>query len=160
MDQVTVSRSSAEGTITSVEDGVGMMWTLDEEGENEQRTILPFGDVSSIVGSAHLAVEVDRVLAAPDDSAVADATVQFGITVDDADDVDALRSGLVDQDVVVFLRRTPVFDYEDGLFGVMLDGGLLCRRGETQPLDCPALEPGFADALELKAVTDEMLAAG
>ena len=148
-----------EGTITSVEDGVGMMWTLDEQGENERRTILPFGDDSSMVESAHLVVDVDRFLAEPEDNPVTAGQVRFGITVDNADDVAALRSGLVDQSVVLFLRRDAVFDYEEDLFGVVLDGALLCRRGESQPLECPALDSGLATALELESVTDEMLAA-
>lgn len=148
-----------EGTITSVEDGVGMMWTLDDQGENEQRTILPFGDNSSMVESAHLVVDIDSVLAAPEDNAITDGQVRFGITVDDAGDVAALRSGLVDQSVVLFLRRNAVFDYEEDLFGVVLDGAMLCRRDESQPLECPALESGLASALELESVTDEMLTA-
>ncbi len=146
-----------EGTITRVDDGVGMTWALDERGENEQRTILSFGNDDAMVRSAHLTLDVERVIASPPQTTVADGAVRFGLTVDDTADVDVLRDGLIDQHVVVFLRRTAVFDYEDDLYGVVVDGSLLCRRGGSQPLECPALEFGLADALKLDSVTEAML---
>ena len=53
--------------------------------------------------------------------------MRFGLVVDDVADARALRDGLVGQTVVAFLTASPVFDYEAELYGVVIDGGLLCR---------------------------------
>ena len=42
--------------------------------------------------------------------------------------------------MIAFLTMGPVFDYEAGLYGILIDGGLLCRRGDQAPLECPALD--------------------
>ena len=73
--------------------------------------------------------------------------------VDDVAEAGALRDGLVGQSVIAFLTMGPVFDYEAGLYGILIDGGLLCRRGDQAPLECPALDDSLRQSLAIGSVS-------
>ena len=51
-----------EGTIESVDDGVGMTWTF--ENDEEERLILPFDDRAAMAVSAHVRLAATQVLGA------------------------------------------------------------------------------------------------
>ena len=139
-----------EGSIARIDDGVGMVWTLDENGENEQRQFVTFTAVDAMARSVHVTIDVGRVVAGDGPEA---SPVRFGLVVDDVADARALRDGLVGQTVIAFLTASPVFDYEAELYGVVMDGGLLCRRGDEAALECPALDEGLRQALAVGSVT-------
>lgn len=146
-----------EGTISAVDEGVGMTWTFENESGPETQVILPFGNDDAMVNSAHVTLEVEHVIIGGTDETNVGGHVRFGLAVDDEGDVKALGEGLPGQNVIVFLRRSPVFDYDEALYGVVVDGGLLCRRGESHPMECPGLQSGLAERLDVEAVTDQML---
>lgn len=143
-----------EGTIVEVANGVGMTWTFDDDGE-ERRQLLAFDDDSAMTRSVHVTMTVDRVLAGhlpPGDA-------RFGLVISDEGQAAALRGGLVGNQYVAVLTRSPVFDYEPALYGVLVDGGLLCRWNEDRTLDCPALDDSLKSALDIAAVSDSALTA-
>lgn len=143
-----------EGSITRVDDGAGMTWTFDENGENEQREILSFKDEAAMARSVHVTMTVDSFIAgAPPE----EPDVRFGLVIYRVGDAEVLRDGLVGETFIAFLTNTAVFDYEANLYGVLFDGGLLCRRGDDQPLECPALEDGLAERLDISSVSVEKL---
>lgn len=142
-----------EGAIVQIDDGVGMSWRLDEHGE-EQRQILAFDDDEAMVRSVHVSMTVHNVIAgtAPDTS-----DVRFGLVINDEDDAEVLRDGFVAQSYIAFLNESALFDYESSMYGVEFDGGLLCRRGDDQVLDCPALDDSLIEALCIESVTAQNL---
>lgn len=103
-----------EGTISGVDEGVGMTWTFENENESgpETQVILPFGDDGAIVNSAHVTLEVEQVIIGGADETHDGDEVRFGIAVDDAGDVTALREARPKRDRVsssfarVRLRRS------------------------------------------------------
>lgn len=143
-----------EGTVTAVDEGVGMTWTFDDD--TELRHLTAFDDDEALVRSVHLTMAVDRLLAGTADDA---AEVRFGLAIHRVDDHATLAAGLTGGRYVVFLIESPVYDYEPGLYGVMIDGGLLCRL-DAETLDCPALEAGLARALDLAGATEMVLPTG
>jgi hypothetical protein len=147
--------TAVEGTVTTVERGVGMSWMLDDNGENEQREILPFEDEAAMVRSVHVTMRTDRVLAGQ-----AGAEIRFGLVISDTGEFTTMRDGLTDGDFVAILIASPVFDYEPELLGVMIDGGLLCEWNDARRLACPALEAGLAAALAVSDVSETMFAGG
>ena len=145
-----------EGTVDTVEPGAGMTWTLDDNGENEQRQILPFDDDAAMVRSVHVTMSAERVLVGSSDG----ATVRFGLAISDDSDAAKLRDGLSGNEYVAVLTASPVFDYEPGLHGVLFDGGLLCIWDDERNLDCPALDEGMRSALAVAEVSEADLTAG
>ena len=145
----TYDATIVEGVIVQIDDGVGMLWTLDEYGE-EEREILAFDDVDSMVRSVHVTMTIRNVIAgAPADR----STLRFGLGIDDEGDAQALRDGFIGQSFIAFLNESAVFDYESGMHGVAFDGGLLCRRDDDHALDCPALDDSLMEALDIGSVT-------
>ena len=149
-DPTSYNLTIVEGSIARIDDGVGMTWTLDESGENEQRRLFAFAAGDAMARSVHVTIDVERVVAGDGPEA---SPVRFGLVVDDVDEAGALRDGLVGQRVIAFLTMGPVFDYEAGLYGVLIDGGLLCRRGDQTPLECPALDDSLRQSLAIGSVS-------
>lgn len=84
------------------------------------------------------------------------ADVRFGLVIDDLEQFDTLRDGLQHDELVAFLTPSELWNYENDLYGIMVDGALLCRV-EGEDLNCPALEDGLASALELDQAADILL---
>jgi hypothetical protein len=139
-----------QGTVTAVDRGIGMSWTFDDDAE--QRHLTDFNDPQAVVRSVHVTMTIDRLLAGSDDA----TDVRFGLIIDEPEQHDTLADGLTGEPFVAFLTRSELWDYENDLYGVMVDGTLLCRP-EDEGLDCPALDEGLAAALELDAAAETLL---
>ncbi len=113
-----------------------------------------FDDPQAMVRSVHITMTIDRLLAGSDDA----ADVRFGLIIDEPEQHDTLADGLTEEQFVAFLTRSELWNYENDLYGVLVDGTLLCRL-EGEGLDCPALDQGLASALELDAAAETLVGA-
>jgi len=143
----------AEGTVTAVDQGIGVSWTV--EDDVEQQHLADFDDQQAMVRTVHVTMSIDRLLAGTEHGS---ADVRFGLVIDDLEQFDTLHDGLTGEQLVAFLTPSELWNYESDLYGIMVDGALLCRV-DGEDLDCPALEDGLASALELDAATDILLTA-
>ena len=113
------------GPVLRVTEGVGLNWTFDERENTEQRIVLPFGDPEAIINTVHVTVRADSRVT---DGLVADPgdEVTFGLAFSGLFSLMAMREELVDHPgVAVLLYEPSPFDYAEGLWGVLEDGGLL-----------------------------------
>lgn len=153
-----------EGRVVAVEDGAGMRWEMHEDGGDGDRILLPFGDPSADGHTVHVRFDVDAVIAGglnqdQHPSRQQDHNrVVFGLFVADQASARRIRDSLDGKPFIVFLTDSAAFDYDTEVgYGVRVDGGLLCRRGEGSALECPGLEPGLGEFLGVDLVTADML---
>lgn len=128
------------GRITAVDPGASFTWAVEDEeadARGEQRTQLKYGDKESWIDTIHLQVEVDSHIAGPK----APATLTVGVAMNPGIGIDAARKdyGSLDS-LVFFLRKSPVFDYEPELWGVIQDGSLMGELDESGTITFPLVD--------------------
>lgn len=142
------------GTISAVEPGAGFRWDLSENGDNEVRVQLPYGDAEAMINTVHATIKVEEFLAPHSD--LRDTEFQFGLAFSPRVPLEAAVADLTNLgEVVVFMDSSPVFDYQPGLHGVMENGQLIgiVNNGNVE---FPIAD---GDELDLGSVTVEMLKA-
>ena len=94
-----------------------------------------------MIDTFHLEVEVTALIAAADDRHSVGDRVQVGISLDPDvtfEDVKADFGKL--EGAVFFLQTSPVFDYEDSVYGIVEDGALVAIPDEDGELSFSLLE--------------------
>lgn len=133
-----VSEALVVGRVFSVDEGRSFSWT--DEGGNEVRTELSFNAKSAMVSTIHIQVAVDSAQARTDTIARG-SEITIGLALNASVNVQALARELIaTQGVVVYLRRSPVFDYDPKLWSVLDDGDFLGIVGEDSAVRFPILE--------------------
>lgn len=129
------------GDVVEVRSGRSYTWELDENGENERRIELPFDDTQAMIDTFHLAVEVTAVIAASDNRHSVGDRVQVGIALDPDVTLEDVKADFGDlEGAVFFLQDSPVFDYEDSVYGIVEDGALVAIPDEDGDLVFTLLE--------------------
>lgn len=130
------------GTVVEVDIGKGFRWELDSEGE-EVRIEEPFNGPDAWVSTVHVTLAVQEVIYAASGQPGLDSlsTVTFGLSFNSPVEDEAFVEELTDLgELVVFLHESPVYDYQPGLWGVMMDGRLLGVVDEEGSISFPAYE--------------------
>ncbi len=140
------------GTISSVEKGAGFRWELTEDGNEEKRIELPYGDPEAMINTVHATIKVEELLAPHSDRR--DTEFIFGLAFSPRVPFEAAVGDLKGLgDVVVFLDSSPVFDYRPGLYGVVENGQLIGVAQKDGSVDFPLAE----DELTGSDVTIDLL---
>jgi hypothetical protein len=143
------------GSFTEVTPGRGFSWTLTETGE-EQRHEHEYGADEAWINTVHATLAVDDVLAPARGSEVRPGSVvSVGIALDDpvsASDATSELAGL--GEVVVYLVRSPVFDYQSGLYAILEDGAFLATVNPEGALCYLFLEAGAVSVGDGRSITD------
>lgn len=125
----SVADSYVVGDFVSVEPGRSFRWTFEDEKEVTHETAFNAEDAQA--SSVHLVLRIKRSIVDPDLSASAKRefsagkTVTLGLGMGRLVDIDAIRKELQGTTLVALLYKSPVFDYDKSLWGVLRDGGLL-----------------------------------
>lgn len=147
----SVADAYVVGDIVDVQPGRSHRWTFEGEDEVERRHELAFNAEDAQASTVHLVVRIVRSIVGPDVSDGvwrgfgAGKDVTLGLAMGAQVDVPALRESLVGQPVAALLYgSSPVFDYDENLWAILQDGGLLghvgddgtvtFREGSTVPL--------------------------
>lgn len=113
------------GPVESVDAGVGLLWEFDEDGENERRIAVEFGDDRAVVNTVHVTVRPTRVIT---DGLIEepDGPVTFGLAFSDPIDLEEISAELRSYEAIAALLYEPSpFDYVPGLWGVLEDGAMV-----------------------------------
>ena len=112
------------GRVESVEAGRSFAWVEDDETDSIEKIELPFGDEKAEASTIHVTVAADQIVAA--DNVTVGQQVTFGIAVGPGTDVGDVRAEFEEYGTVAaLLVNSAVFDYEDGLFGILEGGAFL-----------------------------------
>lgn len=127
----------------------------DETDDAPDGTETDFGDPDAIWRSIHVSINVETVV-----SGAVDEPVLVGFAFDPRLSVEDIRAQFEEfGSVLLFLNRSPVFDYDPHVYGTVLDGallGLVDARGQIQ---LPVLEANEGARLLQRASTIEQLRA-
>lgn len=124
------------GEVIDVDEGRSSTWSADGENRSE----VEFGSSEAMSSTYHLQIKVSDVVGSPTSSVAPGDTVRVGLALDpDLTLKDVERDFLGLDGAVFFLQRTPVFSYEEDLFGIAEDGALVAIPGEDGQLDFPML---------------------
>lgn len=130
---------AVEAKVLDINEGVGLRWTFDENGENSRKTLTAFDDASAEVRTVHFSLFVDRFIGGNEKVSPGDE-LQIGLAVSPNVSIDEARRGLENASpAIFFLETSPVFDYEPGLFSISEDGLLVAVPDDDGQLTFPSL---------------------
>jgi hypothetical protein len=134
----------AVGRFESVKEGRGFSWSLTADGE-EVRHEHPYGSKDAWVHTIHITFRVGEVVASRATAFGVDAgdVLIVGLALDDT--VDMARSAeelSALGEVVVFLVRSPVFDYSSDMWAILEDGAFLGQVTADGTIEFPVMSPG------------------
>ena len=99
-------------------------------------TLTDFDDSRALWRTFHATFDVAEVI-----SGTANAPVTVGLAVGPKVTVDTVRRDLVAmKEVVVFLERSPVFEYDNTILGVVSDGALIAQVDAEGNLTLPVMD--------------------
>lgn len=121
------------GNVTDVTEGKA----FNVEGNDAPGgTLTDFDDPKAQWRTFHLAVDVAEVI-----SGTAANKITVGLAFGPNIDVESVRADMTSmKDVVLFLERSPVFGYDDAIYGVLSDGALIAQVDNQGTLTLPVLE--------------------
>jgi hypothetical protein len=145
------------GRFTAAEPGLGFVDNLDPDPGERGSTPVSFDDTSAQWRSLHLTFVVDRVLGG---AARNGDTLHVGLAVSGGTDSSTfLREATLLGQVVVFLHRSPVFDYDKTLWAIVADGGMLATYSASGDYDFVFLDEGYVTPLANSETFEALLAA-
>lgn len=126
------------GKVESVEPGRSFAWVEDDETDSIEKIELPFGDDKAEASTIHITVAADDVIAA--DGVKVDREVTFGIAVGPETSVADVRAEFEAYGTVAaLLVESAVFDYQEGLYGIV-EGGKFLGTSADGVISFPLLE--------------------
>ena len=126
-------------SVVEVTEGAAFRWQVDTY-RGEQREQLPYDSEEATVRTVHLVVEVAEVFGRSGLDVGRGQQVTVGLAVNEEADTDDVVDSLEDlPPSLFFLHRSAVYDYEDGLLGVLQDGLLVAVPDGDGELSFPAL---------------------
>lgn len=118
-----VSDQYVRGIVVSVEPGIGMNWTLDENGEATRQ--LEFGSSDALVNTVHLVISPVKMFG-PNGQSGDRGNVKVGVALTGAVDLRSIRSELINREIAAILvDSNPVFSYSPGLKSILEDGNYI-----------------------------------
>jgi hypothetical protein len=143
------------GSFTEVTPGRGFSWTLSPTGE-EQTHEHEYGAEEAWINTVHAIFAVDEVLASARGSEVRPgSTVSVGIAIDNAVSATQGTSELAGLGtVVLYLVKSPVFDYQPELYAILEDGAFLATVSPQGALSYPLLDNSAVSVGDGRSVTD------
>ena len=130
------------GRISDVERGRGFYLP---DGDAPRGTPTDFDDPRALWRTVHATVEVDQAIAGQ----LPAGRVVVGFAFGHEPPFEDIKRGLeVTGRVLVFLERSPVFDYADFVYGVPIDGTLLGVVDDDGRITLPAAEPADQKLLD------------
>lgn len=141
------------GQIVDVSPGYGF---VTQHQDDPSGTQADFDDPDAAWATVHLTLEVVEQLDSDSNPSTpgTPATLQVGYAVAPGVDVQTLEAGFrALGDVVLPLEKSPVFDYDPELYGIVADGGLLATLQDGR-LSLPALEDSAEQVMLGNGETD------
>lgn len=140
------------GQVTDVQPGRAF---TDETDDAPDGTETDFGDPDAIWRSVHVSIKVETVVS----GAVVEPVV-VGFAFDPRLSVEDIRAQFVGfGSVLLFLNRSPVFDYDPEVYGTVLDGALLGVVDDEGHIALPLVDRQDAKGLLREASSVEELEA-
>ena len=120
-------------TVVEVEKGTARSWG-DDAGNPDARRSVSFDSPDANTKTIHLTAEVTEVLFGE----VTEKTIRVGLAVLAEADFERLKPEVLRLGTVVLpIYRSPVFDYDDSLYGIRRDGSLLLVVDRADVLSAP-----------------------
>ena len=137
----TLTDAVVVGHVIGVTPGRARYWPEDDEAGPGIE--VPFDDPRAMSRTLHADVAVTEVVA----GRIAEGTLVVGFAIGTSSEaLDVMTAGLPALgDLVLFLRRSGVFDYDPAVWGVAEDGAMLAEVEEGGRLSMPAVEPYRAE---------------
>lgn len=120
-------------TVTDVERGTAQSWGDDEDNPDAGRAV-PYDSPDADTKTIHVTAEVTEVLFGE----LPEQTIRVGLVLPSDADFERLKPEVLELGTVVLpVYRSPVFDYEDDLYGIRRDGSLLLVVDQAGALTAP-----------------------
>ena len=141
------------GTVVDVEKGTAQGPAQDEDNP-EAGGPLPFDTPDASSKSVHITVKVTEVLVGETAE-----TIRVGLALPGSAELEQVKADLLALGTVVLpIYRSPVFDHDDGLYGIKRDGSLLLVIGEAGALSAPYYEADPEPLLVNTSTLDQLRA--
>lgn len=135
------------GRLSRSDAGVGLSWTLTDDGE-EVTVEHPYGSDEAWVHTLYVTVDVDEVIVGEASS----KQIAVGLVIDQpVDPADASVELQELGDVVLYLVDSPMFDRDEGVYGVLEDGAFIGQGSPDGRVTFPLLagEDGLDDEVTI-----------